>query len=76
MARKSEIVFVVGDKKSANTRRLREICEETGAKTYQIGTAADLDLNLTKGFDTIGITAGASTPDRIIEEVIAKLKGA
>jgi (E)-4-hydroxy-3-methyl-but-2-enyl pyrophosphate reductase len=74
-AKRSEIMFVIGDKKSANTKRLKEICEETGARTYQIESAADLDLSLTKGFDTIGITAGASTPDRVIEEVVAKLKG-
>ena len=73
-AKRSEIMFVIGDAKSANTKRLRELCEETGAKTYQIESAADLDLNLIKGFDIIGLTAGASTPDQVIEEVVRKLK--
>jgi 4-hydroxy-3-methylbut-2-enyl diphosphate reductase len=68
-------MLVIGDKKSANTRRLKELCEETGAKTYQIESAADLDLNLLKGFDVIGLTAGASTPAQVIEEVKRKLEG-
>lgn len=75
VAKRSEIMLVIGDKKSANTRRLKELCEETGAKTYQIESAADLDLNLLKGFDVIGLTAGASTPAHVIEEVKRKLEG-
>jgi 4-hydroxy-3-methylbut-2-enyl diphosphate reductase len=75
VAKRSEIMLVVGDGKSANTRRLKELCEETGAKTYQIESAESLDLNLLKGFDVIGLTAGASTPARVIEEVIKKLRG-
>jgi 4-hydroxy-3-methylbut-2-enyl diphosphate reductase len=75
VAKRSEIMLVIGDRKSANTRRLKELCEETGAKTYQIDSADDLDLNLLKGFDVIGLTAGASTPADVIENVINKLKG-
>jgi 4-hydroxy-3-methylbut-2-enyl diphosphate reductase len=74
-AKRSEIMLVIGDSKSANTRRLKELCEETGAKTYQIESADGLDLNLLKGFDVIGLTAGASTPADVIEGVIRKLKG-
>ncbi len=74
-AKRSEIMLVIGDSKSANTRRLKELCEETGAKTYQIESADVLDLNLLKGFDTVGLTAGASTPADVIEGVIRKLKG-
>jgi len=73
-AKRSEVMLVIGDPKSANTRRLKELCEETGAKTYQIDSSDALDLNLLKGFDVIGITAGASTPAHIIEGVISKLK--
>ncbi len=75
VAKRAEVMFVIGDKKSANTRRLKELCEETGAKTYQIESADDLDLNLVKGFDIIGLTAGASTPKHVIDAVVAKLKG-
>jgi len=75
VAKRSEIMFVIGDKKSANTRRLKELCEETGAKTYQIEGAEDLDLKLLKGFDIIGLTAGASTPQYVIDAVIARIQG-
>ena len=75
VAKRSEIMLVIGDKKSANTRRLKDLCEETGVKTYQIESADDLDLNLLKGFDIIGLTAGASTPAQVIEEVKRKLEG-
>jgi (E)-4-hydroxy-3-methyl-but-2-enyl pyrophosphate reductase len=75
VAKRSEIMLVIGDSKSANTRRLKELCEDTGAKTYQIDSAEKLDLNLLKGFDVIGLTAGASTPAYVIEEVVNKLKG-
>lgn len=75
VAKRSEIMLVIGDKKSANTRRLKELCEGTGAKTYQIESAADLNMDLLKGFDIIGLTAGASTPAHVIEEVKKKLEG-
>lgn len=75
VAKRSEIMLVIGDRKSANTRRLKELCEGTGAKTYQIESSDDLDLNLLKGFDIIGLTAGASTPSYIIDSVVKKLKG-
>jgi len=74
VAKRSEIMLVIGDKRSANTRRLKELCEETGAKTYQIESADALDLNILKGFDIIGLTAGASTPAPVIEAVISKLR--
>ena len=76
VAKRSEIMLVIGDSRSANTRRLKELCEETGARTYQVDSAEKIDLNLFKGFDTVGITAGASTPAYVIDQVIAKLKGA
>jgi 4-hydroxy-3-methylbut-2-enyl diphosphate reductase len=75
VAKRSEVMLVIGDAKSANTRRLKELCDDTGAKTYQIDSADALDLTLLKGFDIIGLTAGASTPARVIEEVIRKLRG-
>ena len=76
VAKRSEIMLVIGDGKSANTRRLKELCEDTGARTYLVDSADSLDLNLLKGFDIIGITAGASTPEYVINEVLDKLKGA
>jgi len=68
-ARKVDLMLVIGDKMSANTKRLTELCIKTGTETHQIETAKDLDASWLAGKEKIGITAGASTPDWIIEEV-------
>ena len=60
---------------SANTRRLAEICREEGAVAHQIETANDIEECWLEGHDTIGLTAGASTPDWIIEQVAARVNG-
>ncbi|MFC1560179.1 4-hydroxy-3-methylbut-2-enyl diphosphate reductase [Candidatus Margulisiibacteriota bacterium] len=75
VAKRSEIMFIIGDKKSANTRRLTKLCGETGVKTYQVESAEDIDLKWLKGFDVIGVTAGASTPTWVIDAAVKKLKG-
>ncbi|MCX5725654.1 MAG: 4-hydroxy-3-methylbut-2-enyl diphosphate reductase [Candidatus Saganbacteria bacterium] len=74
LARDVDIMLVVGDVKSANTKRLTELCAKTGTKTYQIHTASELDPSLLEGVKKIGVTAGASTPESLIMEVLRKLK--
>ncbi len=71
LARVSDLMLVIGGKSSSNTQKLYEICKEECANTYYIQTAADLnpDLIQTGCIDNVGITAGASTPKNIIEEV-------
>jgi 4-hydroxy-3-methylbut-2-enyl diphosphate reductase len=69
LARQSQAMIVVGDKNSSNTQKLFEICREECKNTYYIQTLADLDLGELRGLDNVGITAGASTPNIIIEEV-------
>ena len=59
---------------SANTKRLTELCSQTGTETHQIQTVDELDLNWLTGKNKIGITAGASTPEWVINDIIAKLK--
>lgn len=75
LARKCEVVIVIGGKQSANTRRLRELCEAQGARAYQIETAEDLDPIWLDGAAVVGLTAGASTPDWQIEEVARTVNG-
>ncbi|WP_058485438.1 bifunctional 4-hydroxy-3-methylbut-2-enyl diphosphate reductase/30S ribosomal protein S1 [Defluviitalea phaphyphila] len=66
-------MIVIGGKNSSNTKKLYEICKQYCNNTYHIETVKDLKLNNFKSNDKIGITAGASTPARIIKEVIAKM---
>ncbi|MDF2501093.1 MAG: 4-hydroxy-3-methylbut-2-enyl diphosphate reductase [Anaerosporomusa subterranea] len=69
LAKQSEVMVVVGGKNSGNTTRLASVCEQAGARVYHIETAAELRPEWFHGVQTAGITAGASTPDWIIEEV-------
>ena len=62
-------MIVIGDKHSSNTQKLVEICRKACDNTYYIQTLDDLDLNQLGSVETVGITAGASTPNNIIEEV-------
>ena len=64
-----DAMIVVGGRHSSNTRKLYEICREKCGNTYLIETLDDLDLKPFQSFLCVGITAGASTPNSIIEEV-------
>ncbi|MDD4569408.1 MAG: bifunctional 4-hydroxy-3-methylbut-2-enyl diphosphate reductase/30S ribosomal protein S1 [Tepidanaerobacteraceae bacterium] len=66
-------MLVVGGKKSSNTKKLAQVCQSVGVKVYHIETAKELKKEWFKSTDKIGITAGASTPDWIIKEVISKM---
>lgn len=71
-----DVVFVIGGRNSANTNRLRELCDAKGVPTYHIETASEIQDDWLKGMTTAGITAGASTPDWVIAEVKARLEKA
>ena len=64
-----DAMIVIGDNHSSNTQKLFEICDKACNNTYYIQTLDDLDLNQLGSAKTVGITAGASTPNNIIEEV-------
>ncbi len=74
LARSVDVVIVVGGRKSANTRHLREVCEEQGTPAFHIEAADELDLAWFRGATRIGLTAGASTPDYSIDEVESRLR--
>jgi 4-hydroxy-3-methylbut-2-enyl diphosphate reductase len=74
LAQECQVMVVIGGKKSANTQHLADLCTEHGATTYKIERADELDPAWFEGVETVGVTAGASTPDESIEEVVAKLK--
>ncbi len=69
IASQVESMIVIGDTHSSNSRKLYEICREECGNTYFIQTLDDLHLELPKAASPVGITAGASTPNNIIEEV-------
>lgn len=64
-----DVMIVIGGKHSSNTRKLYEICKQECENTYFIQTLDDLHLEIPKSVRLVGITAGASTPKKIIEEV-------
>ena len=69
IAKRVDAMIVIGDKKSSNTQKLFEICSHACNNTYYIQTLGDLNMNQLMSVETVGITAGASTPKNIIEEV-------
>ena len=69
IAKEVDAMIVIGGKSSSNTQKLFEICKKECENTYYIQTVKDLDLSDIKSNDNVGITAGASTPNNIIEEV-------
>ena len=74
LARQVDVMVVVGGKNSANTRHLAEVCRKAGVRTYHVETAAELSPEMFLGVKKAGITAGASTPDWIIEEVKQRME--
>ena len=69
LAEISDAMIVIGGQSSSNTQKLYEICKKECKNTYYIQTLVDLDLDSFQSFRSVGITAGASTPNNIIKEV-------
>ncbi len=74
LARTADVVVVVGGRESANTRHLAEVSREAGATTYQIETAEEIQAAWLENCDRVGVTAGTSTPDYVIDAVVARLR--
>ena len=75
LADRSDVVLVIGASYSSNSNRLQEISAETGTASYLIADAASLDRAWFDGVRTVGITAGASAPEVLVQEVIDHLAG-
>lgn len=74
MPRHNDIMIIVGSYTSANTRRLTELSQSINPRTYQVQTAADVRAEWFEGVETVGISAGASTPDVLIREVVDAIR--
>ena len=74
MAPQCEVVIVVGSPNSSNSNRLREVAQNMGAQAYMVDRAADLRPEWIAGKRRVGVTAGASAPQVLVDELIARLK--
>ena len=74
LAAKCDIMIVIGSFTSANSKRLTQLALERNKQSYQVTTAEDLEALWFEKCETVGISAGASTPDEIIEDVVNKIK--
>lgn len=73
LAREAPLILVVGSPTSSNASRLREIAEQAGARSYLVEDEAAVDASWLDGLSCIGVTSGASTPDAIVQGVLARL---
>jgi len=74
LAAKCDIMIVIGSFTSANSKRLTQLALEKNKQSYQVTAAEDLEALWFEKCETVGISAGASTPDEIIEDVVNKIK--
>ena len=74
LARQVDVMLVVGGRNSANTTRLASLCRQEGKPAYHIEVADEIRPEWLEGITSIGVTAGASTPDWVVEGVLEKLR--
>ena len=74
MAPQVDIVIVVGSPSSSNSNRLRELAERLGTPSHMVDAADDLQPGWFEGRPRVGLTAGASAPDILVQQVIARLR--
>lgn len=74
LAERSDVMVVIGGRNSANTTRLAEICRESCGRTHHIELPVELDPSWFEGAPVVGVTAGASTPQQQIDEVVLAIR--
>jgi 4-hydroxy-3-methylbut-2-enyl diphosphate reductase len=74
MAKDVDVVLVVGSPTSSNSNRLREVAERFGVPAYLVGSAEELNPDWLKGAVRVGITAGASAPESLVQGLLSKVK--
>jgi 4-hydroxy-3-methylbut-2-enyl diphosphate reductase len=75
LAAQVDILLVVGARNSSNSNRLREVAEQLGVRAYLVQDAAELDPAWLRSTRRIGVTAGASTPEELVRELLSRLSG-
>ena len=74
LSEKCDVMIVIGSFTSANSKRLTDLSNQRNKRSYQVTCAVEIDEKWLEDCDTVGISAGASTPDNIIKEVIERVK--
>ena len=74
LSKQCDVMFVIGSFTSANSKRLTDLSKERNSRSYQVTCASDIDEKWLDNCEIVGISAGASTPDNIISEVLDKIK--
>ncbi|MBE0362641.1 4-hydroxy-3-methylbut-2-enyl diphosphate reductase [Pseudoalteromonas ulvae UL12] len=74
LSEKADVLLVVGAKNSSNSNRLRELAEKMGTTAYLIDDASSMELSWFDNVAAVGVTAGASAPEILVKQVVAKLK--
>ena len=74
LAAQCDVMIVIGSFTSANSKRLTQLALERNKRSYQVTTADELDMSWFNDCETVGISAGASTPDEIINDVVKHIK--
>ena len=74
LAEKADVVFVVGSKNSSNSNRLAELAQRAGKPSYLIDSFEDIDESWVANVNIVGVTAGASAPDILVQQVLERLK--
>ena len=73
LAKKVDVVLVIGAQNSSNCNRLREVAEQMGVRAFLVDDASHIDPLWLKDVQTVGVTSGASTPETLVQEVVAWL---
>jgi len=74
LAAECDLVLVIGSRNSSNSNRLREVAETQGARAYMIDGAGDIQRGWLEGSERVGITAGASAPEVLVQQVVGQLQ--
>lgn len=74
IAPQTDVMFVIGSRNSSNSNRLKELAESEGTRAYLIDSAADLSDDQLRGASRVGVTAGASAPEILVQEVTSRLQ--
>ncbi|MBV9168640.1 MAG: 4-hydroxy-3-methylbut-2-enyl diphosphate reductase, partial [Chloroflexi bacterium] len=70
----ADVVLILGSPNSSNSNRLREVAESAGARGYLLGTAAELEPSWLEGARRVGVSAGASTPEHLVQALVERLR--